>query len=217
MTSPTSKSRAATSRLYLVTPAIADAAAFAPELAAALEEADVAAVLLHLRDADERSQINVIKALASVVQDKGVALLIDGRIDLVNRGGADGAHLSGLEAFLESLDTIKPARIAGCGGLGSRHDAMVAAERGADYVMFGDAIDGRRPSFEAIEERVAWWAEVFEVPCVAFAERVEEIGALAAAGADFIAVGDAVWNDSRGSAAALRAVAAVLGATEPAA
>lgn len=188
--------------------------AFAPTLAAALNAADIAAVRLRLGDSDDRSHVNCVKSLAPVAQDKGVALLLDGRTDLVARGGADGAHLSGIESFLAALDTLKPARIAGCGGLASRHDAMVAAERGADYVMFGDVAGGRRPSFEATIERVAWWAEVFEVPCVALAATLDEVGQLAAAGADFIAVGDFIWDDPRGAAAALSAAAKRLGAPE---
>lgn len=197
------KSEAAAPRLYLMTPPVEDAAAFLPTLARALDAADIAAVLLRLADSDERTQINTIKALAPAVQDKGVALLLDGHAELVARGGADGAHLTGIKQFSDALGTLKPARIAGCGGLASRHDAMTVAEQGADYVMFGDAIEGRRPSFEAIVERVAWWAEVFEVPCVAYAAQLDEAGALAAAGADFVALGDFVWNDPRGIAAVL--------------
>ena len=55
-------------------------------------------------------------------------------------------------------------RIAGCGGLNSRDDAMSAGEQGADYVMFGDleALNNGRSSFEAIVERVEWWADLFQ-------------------------------------------------------
>jgi len=42
---------------------------------------------------------------------------------------------------------------------------------------------------------VAWWAEIFEVPCVAFAETADQAAELARAGADFIALGAALWND----------------------
>ena len=194
-------------RFYLVTPPIEDAAAFSRDLATALEAADIAAVLLRLAPSDERSQINRIKALAPIVQAKGAAAVLDGHADIVAHGGADGAHLTGIEAFAAALDTLKPARIAGCAGLASRHDAMAAAERGADYVMFGDAGGGQRPAFDAIVERVTWWAEVFEVPCVAMAASLDEIGPLAAARADFIAVGEWVWSDPRGVAAALAAAA----------
>jgi thiamine-phosphate pyrophosphorylase len=184
-------------RLYLITPPIADAAAFAPQLAAALQAADVAAVLLRLASADERALINRVKELAPVCQQHDAALVLDGHADLVARGGADGAHLTGVQAFTEALDTLKPERIAGCGRLETRHDAMLAAEQGADYLMFGEPeARGHRPAFEAIEERVAWWAEVFEAPCVAFAGGIDEIGPLVAAGADFVALGDWIWIDA---------------------
>ena len=97
------------------------------------------------------------------MQHRGAALLLDGSPELVARTEADGAHLTGFPAFKSALSLLKPACIAGCGGLTSRHDAMLAAEAGADYVMFGepDPIGGR-PSFAAITDRVSWWAEVFE-------------------------------------------------------
>jgi thiamine-phosphate pyrophosphorylase len=73
---------------------------------------------------------------------------------------------------------------------------MSAAEAGADYVMFGEpGAAGERPSFDAIEERIAWWAEVFEAPCVAYAASDEEVAPLAKAGADFVALGDWLWRD----------------------
>jgi thiamine-phosphate pyrophosphorylase len=208
------KPRLPAPRLYLVTPPVEDAAAFTPLLRAALDAADIAALLLQLAAADERSQINCIKTLVPVVQERGIALLVDGHVDLVARGGADGAHLTGIESFLPALETLKPDRIAGCGGLASRHDAMTAAERGADYVMFGDAANGRRPSFGAVLERVGWWSEVFEVPCVAFAETLDEVAPLAAAGADFVAAGDFIWADERGAASALSAAEKALATTK---
>jgi thiamine-phosphate pyrophosphorylase len=183
-------------RIYLVTPPVADDAAFSMQLAAALAAGDVAAVLLRLAEGDERTQINRAKALGAVVQDKGAALLLDGHADLVARAGADGAHLTGIAEFTAALEQLKPERIAGVGGLVTRHDAMSAAEAGADYVMFGEpGAAGERPSFEAIEERVAWWAEVFEAPCVAYAASDEEVAPLAKAGADFVALGDWLWRD----------------------
>jgi thiamine-phosphate pyrophosphorylase len=183
-------------RLYLVTPPVADAVAFSTQLAAALAAGDVAAVLLRLAEADERTQINRAKALGPLVQDTGAALLIDGHADLVARAGADGAHLTGIAAFSDAIARLKPERIVGVGGLVTRHDAMSAAEAGADYVMFGEpGAAGERPSFAAIAERVAWWAEVFEAPCVAYAAADEEVAPLAKAGADFVALGDWLWRD----------------------
>ena len=193
-------------RLYLATLEIDDPQALANALPLLLAEADVAAVLLRLKPSDPRTLISRIKALAPVIQSSGAALLLDGHADLVARAGADGAHLSGLEAFEEALPTLKPDRIAGVGGLATRHDSMTAGELGADYVLFGEPdAKGQRPSAEAIGERLAWWDEVFELPSVGFAGTLDEAGRFASAGADFILVGDFIWTAAEGPVASLRA------------
>jgi len=211
------ESRRPAPRLYLVTPPVAEPAGLSDALAAALGAADVAAVLLRLAATDDRTLINRVKALAPIVQDKGAALLLDGHPDLGARAGADGAHLTGIAAFQEARALLKPARIAGCGALETRHDAMLAAEADADYVMFGEPdAQGRKPSFDAVLDRVTWWAEVFEIPCVGFAATVAEAEALAAAGADFVAVGDCIFGDARGPAAAIAEAARCLALAETA-
>jgi thiamine-phosphate pyrophosphorylase len=205
-------------RLYLITPQIADASAFSPQVISALEAGDVAAVLLRLGDGHERALINCAKSLAGAVQGKECALLIEGRFDLVARSGADGAHLTGVAALMEALDQLKPDRIAGAGGLASRHDAMVVAERGADYVMFGEPdAAGKRPSLSAIEERVRWWADVFEIPCVGYAASLDEIAPLSLAGADFVALGEFVWRDEDAIASVIAEAGRTLRLPEPAA
>jgi len=207
--------RRAIPRLYLTTPQVADPATVRDTLVAAVKSADVAAVLLQLAAADERTLINRAKALAPSVQELGAALLLDGLPDVVAHAGADGAHLSGIAAFEAALATLKPARIAGCGGLFTRHDAMLAAEAGADYVMFGEPNQRQhRPTLEAIVERVAWWAEVFEIPCVGYAGGIEEVAPLAEAGADFIALGDWIFAYPEGAPAAVAEAARRLAPVE---
>ena len=207
--------RRPTPRLYLMTPQVADPATLRDALATAIKSADVAAVLLRLAAADERTLINCAKALAPSVQDQGAALLLDGLPDIVAHAGVDGAHLTGVTAFEAALTTLKPARIAGCSGLQTRHDAMVVAEAGADYVMFGEPDQRQhRPSLDAVVERVAWWAEVFEVPCVGFAGNIDEVAPLAEAGAEFIALGDWIFAYPEGVAVAVAEAARRLAPVE---
>ena len=198
-----------TPRLYLITPIVGGAADFAPQLTDALAGADIAAVLFRLADSDERALINRIKALAPIAQDAGAAFLIDGHADLVARSGADGAHLTGIDEFNAAREQLKPDRVAGAGGLTTRHDVMVAAEAGADYVMFG----GPDIELAVTKDRVSWCAEVFELPCVAYARSATEIEPLVMAGADFIAL-DYVWQASAGVKQALREAASRLRAPE---
>jgi thiamine-phosphate pyrophosphorylase len=148
--------------------------------------------------------ITRVKALAPAIQAKGAAVLLDGNVELVARSGADGAHLTGIAAMEDALSSLKPDRVAGVGGLVTRHDSMSAGEAGADYVLFGEPdAKGQRPSVAAIAERLQWWAELFEPPCIGFAASRQEAHEFATAGADFVLVGDLIWTDSRGPAAAL--------------
>lgn len=203
-------------RLYAVIDGDRDPAAAAEAFGPASAAADIAAVLLRFApDADDGTVVRRAKALAGPVQRRGAALLLENHAALASEAGADGAHCTGAEAVQAALAKLKPDRIVGAGGLSSRHAAMVAAEAGADYVMFGEpGADGARPAFSAILERVAWWTEIFETPCVGFAADLDELAALARAGAEFVAVGGMLWNDSRGPAAALVEAARRLHATE---
>jgi thiamine-phosphate pyrophosphorylase len=201
-------------RLYLVTPVLVDPAEHADRVAAILEAADVAAVLLRLAQGEEDGLIRRVRSIAPVVQGANAALLVEDRPDIAVRAGADGAHLTTVAALRAALPGLKPERIAGAGGLKTRHDAMVAGEVGADYVMFGEPSNGWRPRFAAVLERVRWWAELFEVPCVGYAADLAEVEELVKAGVDFVALGDLAFD---GGVAAVRAAAERLAAAEPAA
>src|SRR6202023_26569 len=181
-------------RLYLATPVVDDPQPFTASLPGLLAGADVAAVLVRLTPTDQHPLPRATEPPPPAVQDGGAALLLDGHVELVARAGADGAHLTGFAAIEEALPSLKPDRIAGVGGLATRHDSMTAGELGADYVLFGEPdAQGKRPSTEAIAERLDWWAELFEPPCIAWAASPDEARAFVLAGADFILVGDAVW------------------------
>ncbi|KJC33776.1 thiamine monophosphate synthase [Bradyrhizobium sp. LTSP885] len=191
-------------RLYLATPEVDEPAQLVADLPGLLAAADIAAVLVRLRETDQRTMISRVKALVSIIQNAGAAVLIEGHAELVARAGADGAHLIGIAAMEDAMPSLKPDRIVGVGGLATRHDSMAAGEAGADYVLFGEPdASGQRPSVEAIAERLQWWDELFEPPCVGFAVSREEAEEFAAAGADFVLVGDVVWADPRGAKAAL--------------
>lgn len=208
---PSSPSARPVPRLYLTAHAGTETASLAETLAGLLPSADIAAVLVRFAPADDRTLINRIKTLAPVIQNTGAAFILDGHPELVARGGADGAHLTGLAALTAALPELRPERIVGAGGLHTRHDAMVAGESGADYVLFGEPDEaGQHPAAEAVSERIGWWAELFEPPCVAYAATLAEVHTFAAAGADFLLLDAAVWSDPRGPRAALADAAGMI-------
>jgi thiamine-phosphate pyrophosphorylase len=204
-------------RLYLITPVLEDSS-FAPQLSEACATGAVAAVLLRLAPADERTLTNQVKALAPAAQEHGAAVIVasDAKADLATvaaRGGADGVHVSGGAPTLvrEMRDRLKSERALGVGAIRTKDDAMTFGEAGVDYLLFGEPRpDGSLPSLESVVERASWWAEIFETPCAAYAPSLETVETLAATNAEFVALGDAVWSHPDGPAAAVKAAAAIL-------
>jgi thiamine-phosphate pyrophosphorylase len=195
-----------TCSLYLVTPPLtrANAGAFAQAFADVLAAAPAASALVRLAPGAEGEAKAIVAPLLRSAVAADCALILENDARLAARLGADGVHVAGAgEALEEALDSLKPERIVGAGALRMRDEAMTAGEKGADYVMFGEP-RGAAPAMalELLVERVAWWAEIFEPPCVAYAESIEAAGRLALAGADFVALDGAIWNASSPAEAA---------------
>ena len=188
-----------TAQLYLVTPPVVDAQAFTPALEAALAGGDIACVLVAATASTPEPDL---AALVRVVQAYGAAALVPDDPALAIRLGADGVHVTRIEDLAAATRRLKPDGIVGAGNLLTRDDAMTAGESGIDYVMFGTGTGEVEP-FATRLDRVAWWAEIFQVPCVALAHHGDEAARLAEAGAEFVALADVVWSDPDGPAAAV--------------
>jgi thiamine-phosphate pyrophosphorylase len=196
-------------RLYLVTPKVADAAVFAPVLESALSATEVACVLVRTAPMEAEARSATVRLLAGVAQRRGAACLVENDIALARAVAADGVHLTaGDPALAGILASSQPGHIVGVGGLTTRDAAMTAGEAGADYLMFGGPTSPEPQA--AVVERVAWWAEIFNVPCVGYADTLAGVADLVRAGADFIALSDAGFDDPEGAAAALAEASAIL-------
>lgn len=183
-------------RLFLVTPPEAGDG-FAETLADACRAGDVASVLVWGEASDPRGYAKIAKTLVAAVQAAGAAALLRADTQLVGRVGADGFHCDGdSDALREAIEQLQPERIVGAANLRSRHDAMEAGEAGADYVFFGNLAPGeaRGNALDLLIERAEWWQPIFEMPCVVYAPTLDAVGPIAAAGADFVALREAIWS-----------------------
>lgn len=187
-------------------------------LAAALAAGDIASVVVAGRDENDVRAAD-IQALLKQAQTAGAAALLRDDARLARTLKADGVHLSvdgeGAKGYGEAREIVGRGLIVGVDAGRSRHDAMVSGEAGADYVAFGipDRVGDREKAHLRRCELVAWWAEVFEIPVVAFdVVDAAEAAALAAAGADFIAVTLPVREPPVASGELVRAVVAAIAA-----
>ena len=166
-------------RLFLVTP---DKPLSQLEacLKAACQVGDVASLLLPPS----------ATGLTALAQSLGVAVMTTGEARDALRAGCDGLHLTFADDFAGARKALSKDHYLGVYAGHSRHQAMEAAEAGADYI----ALSQNGPSLGG-EPIVKWWVEVFEVPCVAFDPvEVSGLDTLLPQNPDFIRPADAMWD-----------------------
>jgi thiamine-phosphate pyrophosphorylase len=203
-------------QLYLISPPAIDAG-FGDRLVRAIEAGPVAAFQLRLKGMDDHAIARIAEPLQRICADRDVSFIINDSIGLAKRLGADGVHLGQDDGDpREARAALGPNAQIGVTCHDSRHLAMAAGEAGADYVAFGAfyPTDTKEVHHHPDPSILGWWTTLFELPCVAIGGITPANAVpLIEAGADFLAVCNAVWNAPEGEAAAVQAFAAVLGKT----
>ncbi|GAA6175333.1 thiamine phosphate synthase [Sulfitobacter pacificus] len=190
-------------QIYLITPTEIDPSTFAPQLATVLDAHPVACVRLALSTKDEVELSRAADALREVTHARDVALVVTDHLQMVERLGLDGVHLSDAARSVRfTRKELGEDAIVGsfCGP--SKHDGMAAGEAGADYISFGPVQastlgDGSFAEREIFE----WWSEVIEVPVVAEGSLNAEMIRALAPYTDFFGIGDEIWQDADPKAA----------------
>ncbi|MFN3233031.1 MAG: thiamine phosphate synthase [Alphaproteobacteria bacterium] len=211
MTDPGERERP---RLYLITPPSIEVGPFSETLAAACDGGDVACLQLRLKDVGKEVVAAAAEALMPVTQAYDVALLINDDARIAADVGADGVHIGQQDTpYDEARELLGDHKIIGVTCHNSRHLAMEAGERGADYVAFGAfyASSTKTPKFHAEPDLLTWWQELMELPCVAIGGiTIENCPPLIEAGADFLAVAAGVWDYAEGPKEAVSRFNAVI-------
>jgi thiamine-phosphate pyrophosphorylase len=168
-----------------------------------------------LKGLDDHAIARAAEPLQAICADRDVAFIINDSIALAKRLGADGVHLGQDDGDpREAREILGREAQIGVTCHNSRHLAMEAGEAGADYVAFGAFFPTitKDVSHQADPAILSWWTVVSPIPCVAIGGITPATAPIVAqAGADFVAVSGAVWNDPAGEAAAVKAFLAALG------
>jgi len=183
--------------LYLISPQDVGGT-FHDRLKSALAGGPVAAFQLRAKDVDQHELARLAEPLQRICADHDVAFIVNDSVSLAKRLEADGVHLGQSDGDpREARAILGPSKQIGVTCHASRHLAMEAGEAGADYVAFGAFYPTlTKPSEHRPDPAIlGWWAGLFEIPCVAIGGITpDNAQPLVAAGADFIAVCNAVWG-----------------------
>lgn len=191
-------------RIVLVAPDAANVDELVAKLGAALSGGDVASVLLPPYEMDETSFQNLAEAAVPLIQDSGAAAIIVGNTQIAGRVKADGLHFEGPVAELaDNVTRLSPKMIVGTGNIKNRHTALEIGEAAPDYVLFGKIGADNKPEAHPRNIDLAdWWASMVEIPCIIQAgNTLESIRDAVATGAEFIALGAAIFDGTDPTAA----------------
>ena len=187
-----------TTQLYLVSPPQVGGA-FPDSLRRALDAGEVAAFQFRVKGLDQHDAARLAAPLQEICAAQDCAFIVNDSVALAKRLGADGVHLGqGDGSAREAREVLGREAQIGITCHASKHLAMEAGEAGADYVAFGSFFPSETKTSEHRPETdlLAWWAGLFEIPCVAIGGITPaNCAPLVAAGADFLAVSHAVWSE----------------------
>lgn len=194
-------------QLYLISPQEVGGA-FPDLLKSAVAGGGVAAFQLRVKGVDSHELARLAEPLQRICAEHEVAFIVNDSVSMAKRLDADGVHLGQKDGDpREARAVLGPSKQIGVTCHASRHLAMEAGEAGADYVAFGAFYDTlTKPSEHRPDPALlSWWASLFEIPCVAIGGITpDNAKPLVAAGADFLAVCNAVWGSDDPAAAVAR-------------
>ena len=198
-------------QLYLITPPEFDLEVFPNQLSTVLDAADVACLRLSLSSRDEDHVARAADAVREIAHRRDIAIVIEHHVQLVERLGLDGVHLSdGARNIRKHRKDLGEDAIIGAHCGITRHEGINAAEAGADYVTFGPVGatalgDGSQVDVDVFQ----WWSEMIEVPVVAEGALTLDLVRQLSPMVDFFAFGDEIWR-TESPAEALRALVAAM-------
>lgn len=198
-----SGSRTSRSLLYLISP-LDVGGGFPERLERALGAGPVAAFQFRIKDVDQHEAARLAAPLREICAARDVAFIVNDSVALAKRLKADGVHLGQQDGDVrQARDALGREAQIGVTCHASRHLAMEAGDAGADYVAFGSFFPSATKASEHRPEPglLTWWQSIFEIPCVAIGGITpENCTPLVEAGADFLAVSAAVWQNDEAEA-----------------
>jgi len=193
-------SNKSSTKLYLITPSKININKFSVSLDEVLKTSLVSCLQLRLKDVKDKDIIEAARILKPICNNYDVPFILNDRLDLVRELEVDGVHLGQEDASIsEARKLLGPNAIIGASCYNSKHQAMEAAEAGANYVAFGAFFDTKtkNPKTRAKINTIKDWVFISDVPCVAIGGiNPSNCIELVSAGVDFLAVIGCIWNSN---------------------
>jgi thiamine-phosphate pyrophosphorylase len=203
-------------KIYLISPPKIDIEGFIKNLELALKTKKVPVFQMRLKGYGDEEIIEIGKKLLDICHQHQTLFILNDRLDLALKIGADGVHLGDNDGNIAAAKKISPENfIIGASCYDSRHLAVEAIEAGAKYVSFGAFFPSKTKNSKGkpTPEILQWCDEILDIQSVAIGGiTASNCQDLVRAKADLIAVISYVWDNEKGVEWAVNNLAAAIDA-----
>ncbi len=203
-------------QIYLISPPKIDLDSFTRDLELALKTKKVPVFQMRIKGYGDEEVIEIGKKLLKICHQNQTLFILNDRLDLALKIGADGVHLGDNDGNIAAAKKAAPSNfIIGASCYDSKHLAVEAIEAGAKYVSFGAFFPSKtknskgKPTPEILE----WCDEILDIQSVAIGGiTANNCQDLVRAKVDLIAVISYVWDNDKGVEWAVNNLAASIDA-----
>jgi thiamine-phosphate pyrophosphorylase len=153
---------------------------------------------LRLKNSSLKEVSYAVEKLLPICHNYGVPFFINDYWELARYYDVDGIHIGQSDANIKDLrKEFSNQKIIGVSCQNSKHNAMVAAENGADYVSFGAFYDTKtkKNTVKADLEILNWWNNFTNIPVAAIGGiNYDNLDNILSCKPDFICLISAIWS-----------------------
>ena len=155
---------------------------------------------LRLKNQTTKYIMEAAKKLLPICHDYGVPFIINDFWELARDLDIDGIHIGQDDANINDLrKEFSDQKIIGVSCQNSKHNAIIAAENGANYVSFGAffSTSTKKDTVKADFDILNWWKNTTNIPVAAIGGiNYNNIKGVLSCKPDFICLVSAIWEDS---------------------
>lgn len=182
--------------IYLISPPELDISNFLLVIEKIIQKTQISCLRLSLSSTLENEIVGTITKIRDALDSSNIPILIENHYKLVHELKLNGVHLTdGSRSVKHVRKHLGSDSIIGayCGN--SRHNALVAAESGANYISMGPLSSNKLGNDRVVPiETFEWWSNFIETPIVAEGNLTQDLIEKLISKTDFIAIGHEIWN-----------------------
>jgi thiamine-phosphate pyrophosphorylase len=183
-------------QIYVISPPEIDVNNFVLLIEKIMYKTQISCIRLGLSSILKEELVKTISKIREFLIPFDIPIIIENHYKLVRELELNGVHLTdGSNSVKHARKHLGSDHIIGayCGS--SRHNALIAAEAGANYISMGPLVKNKHGNERITPiETFKWWSKFIEIPIVAEGNLNQNVIGKLLSVTDFVAIGSEIWG-----------------------